>query len=69
MPKLWQRMAANPANLETLWLLDCAYHLKNVAWRDYALREQLRPALEWALRGKLLQGRSPATLPGLKEAP
>lgn len=52
MPKLWQRQAANPRNLETLWLLDCAWHLVFIAYRDTELREQLSDAWAWCLTVK-----------------
>lgn len=85
MIPLWQRQALNPANLESLWLLDAAFHLKFVAYRDVVLREQLREAWQWVLKNpknptSTLALRSneyalgfgaatPKALPGLKEAP
>lgn len=50
MPPLWQRQAMNPANLETLWLLDAAFHLRFIAYRDTVLHEQLQAAWEWVFK-------------------
>jgi hypothetical protein len=60
--RLWQRMVTSPENLETLWLLDVAWNLKNIAWRDRELRALLQPAFEWALQHR----KTPKALPGRK---
>lgn len=84
MPPLWQRQALRPSNLETLWLLDAAFELKFLAYRDTVLREQLREAWQWVLKSsnptstlalrsndyvKGFGAPTPGALSGLKEAP
>jgi hypothetical protein len=48
--RLWQRIALDPSNEDTLFLLDCAFQLKFIAWRDGALRAQLSEAWAWVLK-------------------